>query len=90
MAGRFGEEEGAQIRLIGELKVAMEEQKKTIVREFFIFHANGALIYGFSPAAPYVRSARQRITASECRILPASRCDEQGLCPCAASRLSHD
>ena len=50
---------------------------------------NGALIYGFSPADPYVRSVRQRLTASECRILSASLRDEQGLCPCAASRLSH-
>ena len=30
---------------------------------------NGALIYGFSPAAPYVRSARRRTSASECRAL---------------------
>lgn len=49
---------------------------------------NGALIYGLSPADPYVRSAKLRTTESEYRILPASLRDEQGLCPCAASRLS--
>ena len=59
MAGSFGEEEGAQIGLIGELKVAMGEQKKTIVREFF-FSMLMAHLYTGSALLPRMCALRDR------------------------------